>query len=66
MSDFEDKLKSILSSPAELEKIMNAARSISGTMDNAPAETGGRGEGGGAADSSLFSALDHMDPKIWD
>ena len=64
MSDFEDKLKNILSSPAELEKVMNAARSIAGTTDNAPAEAAGRGDADGISDTSLASALEHIDPKM--
>ena len=37
MSDFEDKLNSILSSPKDMEKIMALARSISGEGEEAEA-----------------------------
>lgn len=39
MSEFEDKLNSILSSPQEMEKIMGLARSLSGSMGKPSEDT---------------------------
>ena len=50
MSEFEDKLNSILSSPKDMERIMALAKSISGE------ESGGGGE-----TADLF---DGLDPKM--
>lgn len=59
MSEFEDKLNKILSSPDELEKIMGMAKSLSSSMDS-----GGKDEAAGAPDlSSLGSLLGNIDPK---
>ncbi len=60
MSEFEDKLNSILSSPEEMEKIMGIARSISGSLGG---NSGGSTDSGSAAPTSadLFSELD---PKM--
>ncbi len=67
MSELEDKLNKILSSPAEMEKIMNIARSLSGSADSQSAPTdaaAGAADDGAAADaSSLGSALGSIDPK---
>ena len=67
MSEFEDKLNKILSSPEDLEKIMSIARSFSGSSGK-PAE--------GGADASqaaqpppdlgaISSALGNLDPKLF-
>lgn len=61
MGEFEDKLNSILSSPAELEKIMNVARSISGSMGSGTAEASSTETSG---IDSISSALGGIDPKM--
>lgn len=76
MSELEDKLNKILSSPADLEKIMGIARSLSGSIGaQAPAEGAGQGAaattaavaaGSPAFDlGSLTSTLKDIDPKIF-
>ena len=60
MSEFEDKLNSILSSPEEMQKIMGIARSISdsigsGEQKSAPAESNS---------PSILSSLSELDPKM--
>lgn len=57
MSELEDKLNSILSSPAEMEKIMGLARSLSDSMktpDDKPADV----------EKAAFS-LGDLDPKMF-
>ena len=60
MSEFEDKLNSILSSPEEMEKIMGIARSLSGSLGG---NSGSSTDSGSAAPpaADLFSELD---PKM--
>lgn len=60
MSEFEDKLNSILSSPEEMEKIMGIARSLSGSLGG---NSGDSTDSGSAAPTAanLFSELD---PKM--
>ena len=60
MSEFEDKLNSILSSPEEMEKIMGIARSLSGSLGS---NSGDSTDSGSAAPpaADLFSELD---PKM--
>lgn len=59
MSEFEDKLNSILSSPEEMEKIMGIARSLSGSLGGNSGDSADSGSNAPAAD--LFSELD---PKM--
>lgn len=74
MSELEDKLNKILSSPAEMEKIMGLARSLSGSLGGTA--SGGdagpvSGEGAGAAApaapdlAGIASTLGSIDPKIF-
>jgi hypothetical protein len=69
MSEFEDKLNKILSSPEDLEKIAGLARTLSSggaAADGAPG--GGDSEAapsGGAAElGGLAGALSGLDPKM--
>lgn len=60
MSEFEDKLNSILSSPEEMKKIMGVARSISdslgsGERTSPPSEANSR---------SITPSLGDLDPKM--
>jgi hypothetical protein len=72
MSELEDKLNKILSSPADMEKIMGIARSLSGSMggdagvsDGAPS-TQAVSSGLGSLDlSALSSTLGNLDPKVF-
>ena len=57
MSDFQEKLNQILSSPEELEKIMGMARSLSGSPGQEPEHSSPDLPG-------LASMLGNMDPKI--
>jgi len=62
MSEFEDKISKILSSPEDMEKIMGMAKSLSTSF-------GGEGEAAEAAPavpdlSSLGSMLGNIDPKV--
>ena len=63
MSEFEDKISKILSSPEDMEKIMGMARSLSGASD-AQEETDG-GDRSGSDAGSIMSALGNIDPKIF-
>ena len=62
MSEFEDKLNSILSSPETMEQIMALASSLSGgggeTPPPPPPETGGSAGPGLGGMGDLFSAID--------
>ncbi len=66
MSELEDKLNKILSSPADMEKIMGIARSLSGSLGS-QAHTEGTAEGPKAAPdlSAITSSLKDIDPKIF-
>ncbi len=76
MSEFEDKLNKILSSPEEMEKIMSIARSFTGSSGK-PAEGGaaapqaaqepqGPPPAQGPLDfSAVSSALGNLDPKMF-
>ena len=60
MSEFEDKLNSILSSPEEMKKIMRIARSISdsiGSGEQKPASAESNSP-------SILSSLGDLDPKM--
>ena len=63
MSEFEDKINKILSSPEELEKIMSMAKSLSGSLGE-PAEETEKKPAGIPDISSLGSLLGNMDPKM--
>lgn len=76
MSELEDKLNKILSSPADLEKIMGIARSLSGSLGaQTPTEGAGLGTAATAASAApgspspdlgnLVSTLKDIDPKIF-
>lgn len=60
MSDFEDKLNNILSSPAEMEKILNMARSLSDSIGAKEESEDGQKDFTGS-----LSALGDIDPKIF-
>jgi hypothetical protein len=66
MSEFEDKLNKILSSPADMEKIVGIAKSLSGSL-GAQAQTEGSAEGAAAAPdlSAIASSFKDLDPKIF-
>jgi hypothetical protein len=74
MSELEEKLNKILSNPAEMEKIMNIARSLSGSIGSQPA-AGDRGDTpaseassspSGSLDlNSLATILKDVDPRIF-
>lgn len=65
MSELEDKLNKILSSPADMEKIMGIARSFSGSSG---AQTSAESPTGGAPAvpdlASMASVLKDIDPKM--
>lgn len=75
MSELEDNLNKILSSPEDMEKIMGIARSLSGSAGGTPSgEASPAGESAGSADgaaappldlASLSSALGKIDPKLF-
>jgi len=76
MSELEDKLNKILSSPAEMEKIMTIARSLSGSLGaqspgespaagSAPAGAAPASGGQGLDLGSIASGLKDIDPKIF-
>ena len=61
MSEFEDKLNKILSSPDDLEKIMGMAKSLTGSLGAKDGEE----EPKSAPDlSSIGSLLGNIDPKM--
>jgi hypothetical protein len=66
MSELEDKLNKILSSPADMEKIMGIARSLSGSLGS-QTSTEASAEGAKTAPdlSSITSSLKDIDPKIF-
>lgn len=65
MSELEDKLNKILSSPAEMEKIMGIARSLSGSLGTQPSAESPSGGSPATGDlTSMASALKDIDPKI--
>lgn len=66
MSELEDKLNKILSSPADMEKIMGIARSLSGSLGS-QASSEDSAEGAKAAPdlSAITSSLKDIDPKIF-
>lgn len=65
MSELEDKLNKILSSPAEMEKIMGMARSLSGSLGaQATAESPSGGAPATADLNSIASTFKDIDPKI--
>jgi hypothetical protein len=66
MSELEDKLNQILSSPAEMEKIMGLARSFSGSLGGtSPGEGAGAAAGPTPDLSGIASTLKDIDPKIF-
>ena len=66
MSELEDKLNKILSSPAEMEKIMGLARSFSGSLGGTPAADGTPPPVQPALDlGGITSTLKDLDPKIF-
>lgn len=66
MSELEDKLNKILSSPSDMEKIMGMARSLSGSLGTATPVEGGAEPASAAPDlSSIATLVKDMDPKIF-
>jgi len=61
MSELEDKLNSILSSPQEMEKIMGIARSLSDSMGNNSNDAGTANSQEHEATASPFG---NIDPKM--
>jgi hypothetical protein len=71
MSELEDKLNKILSSPADMEKIMGIARSLSGSLGAKNPADGAAAASAPATGSTtldlgaLTSGLKDIDPKIF-
>jgi hypothetical protein len=66
MSELEDKLNKILSSPAEMEKIMGLAKSLSGSLGTQPSGESAAASAGPVPDlGGLASTLKDLDPKIF-
>ena len=66
MSELEDKLNKILSSPAEMEKIMGLARSLSGSLGGSAPGEGAEAAAVPAPDlSGIASSLKDIDPRIF-
>ena len=66
MSELEDKLNKILSSPAEMEKIMGLAKSLSGSLGAQPSGESAAASAGPIPDlSGIGSTLKDLDPKIF-
>ncbi len=64
MSEFEDKLNKVLSSPADMEKIMGIAKTLSGSLGSQSSAEGVKA-GAAAPDlSAIASSLKDIDPKI--
>ena len=62
MSEFEDRLNKILSSPEDMEKILGVARSLSGSKEG-PQKPGEERRDGVDFDS-LASSIGKLDPKM--
>ncbi|MCL2408977.1 MAG: hypothetical protein FWC96_05100 [Oscillospiraceae bacterium] len=74
MSEFEDKISKILSSPEDMEKIINMAKSFSSSLGTEKESAASLEDSGGVPDiSSLASMLGgsagdllgNMDPKVF-
>lgn len=63
MSELEEKLNKILSSPAELEKIMGIAKSLSGSLGTQPSTADGATPTSDL--SALASSFKDIDPRIF-
>ena len=64
MSEFEDKLNKILSSPEDMEKIAGLARSLSGPRESDGEQKSGEERLDSPDLSSLASSLGKIDPKL--
>lgn len=68
MSDFEDKLQSILSNPEAMGQIMSLAQSITGgsqESEDAPeSEEFSSSTSDGQSSGDLFSMLGNLDPRL--
>lgn len=65
MSEFEDKLQSILGNPDAMNQIMSIAQSISGSSQNDVAEVPCVSPAPDTADTgNLFSSLGNLDPRL--
>lgn len=65
MSEFEDKLQSILGNPDAMNQIMSIAQSISGASQNDAAEPDCVSSAPDTVDTgSLFSSLGNLDPRL--
>ena len=58
MSDFEDKLNSILSSPDQMQRIMDMAKQLSSSSPHSDTEPAGE------AQKPAFGSLPDLDPKL--
>ncbi|SHH92345.1 hypothetical protein SAMN02745823_01452 [Sporobacter termitidis DSM 10068] len=66
MSELEDKLNKILSSPADMEKIMGIARSLSGSLGAQQPQGEAAAAAAPAPDfNAIASGLKDIDPKIF-
>lgn len=68
MSDFEDKLQSILSNPEAMGQIMSLAQSITGgsqeAEDTPESEEFSSSTSNGQLSGDLFSMLGNLDPRL--
>ncbi len=65
MSEFEDKLQSILGNPDAMNQIMSIAQSISTSSPNEVESTPPQDVGGDSNDmENLFSSLGNLDPRL--
>jgi hypothetical protein len=75
MSEFEDKISKILSSPEDMEKIMSMAKSFSSSLGTEKEDTASAEENSGVPDlgaltsmlggGSVGDLLGNMDPKVF-
>ncbi len=64
MSEFDDTLNKILSSPEDMAKILNLARSFTGSSSEGSAEGDGDTSTTAADSGAVTSSLLDLDPKI--
>ena len=68
MSEFEDKLQSILGNPDAMSQIMSIAQSITGNADGGgeadPSEDPAPPAAGGQDTGDVFSVLGNLDPRL--
>jgi hypothetical protein len=65
MSELEDKINSILSSPQQMEKIMGIARSLSGELGSAAEGGGDHKSQSSASGNKNPESIGDIDPKMF-